>query len=382
VQAVLAAANSMAVVFAILFLLDQGGFGVPDVVLFNLLSFGAATIVCVAMTRVRPGRARAQMAAGLTVLAVAYGSYLVLRGWPLLLFVAVAWGAYIPLFFLPFNALVIGITGPEDRAGKIGSFILTYTAVGIAGPYVGGILVDRLGYDALFAIAAGILAVDLGFVLRLREGRRRIRFRFAFRAVGVRTSAALLAEGGFEGIAFGVVPILAYGFTQKAVDLGGLFSLFALAGGVMTVALGVWSDRLRNRRPFLLAGAACSTLASLLVVGARSLGEFAAGQSLLALTASLAPLFLFTIAIERVPGRPASVIATRELLLNAGRTASLAACFVLVSFGLTAQHAFLLAAVSLAFVALGDPRGLRPAEVAQGIPGDNGTAREKGRKGR
>src|SRR3990172_6298003 len=247
------------------------------------------------MTRVRPGRARAQMAAGLRVLAVVYGSYLVLRGWPLLLFVAVAWGAYIPLFFLPFNALVIGITGPEDRAGKIGSFILTYTAVGIAGPYVGGILVDRLGYDALFAIAAGILAVDLGFVLRLREGRRRIRFRFAFRAVGVRTSAALLAEGGFEGIAFGVVPILAYGFTQKAVDLGGLFSLFALA-------------------------------------------------------------------MERLPARPASVIATRELLLNAGRTASLAPCFVLVSFGLTAQHAFLLAAVSLAFVALGDPRGLRPAE--------------------
>src|SRR3972149_4010056 len=65
---------------------------------------------------------------------------------------------------------------------------------------------------------------------RRREGRRRIRFRFAFRAVGVRTSAALLAEGGFEGIAFGVVPILAYGFTQKAVDLGGLFSLLALGG--------------------------------------------------------------------------------------------------------------------------------------------------------
>ena len=354
-QAVLAAANSMAVVFAITFFRNEG-FTDGDVVLLNLVAFAVSALGCVAFTRVRPLRARASMAAGLAVLASSYAAYLVLSGWPLLLFVAVAWGAYIPLFFLPFNALVIGQTRAGDRARKVATFILAYTVVGIAGPALGGVVVDRLGYGPLFALAVGILASGIALMFRLGVGDRNVAFAFDFRRMGARTNVALFAEGGFEGMAFGILPLIAYGFTSEAIALGGLFSLFALAGGAVTVVLGVASDRFRNRRPFLLAGAACSVVASLLVVQAPSPAAFAVGNSLLSLTSSLAPVFLFTIAVERGPGRHAEAIVTREVLLNAGRAASLSAFFILITLGATTQQAFALAAVSLAFVALGDAK--------------------------
>ena len=352
-QALLAAANSMAVVFAITYFRAKG-FSDRDVVLLNLVGFGVAALGCVAFTRWRSIRPRTGLAAGLAVLASSYVAYLFLTGWPLLLFVAVAWGAYIPLFFLPFNALVIGLTRAEDRARKVASFILAYTLIGIAGPALGGAIVDRLGYGVLFALSAAVLASTIALLSRLDIGDHKVGFAFDFRRMGARTNVALFAEGGFEGMSFGILPLIAYDFTSRSIDLGWLFSLFALAGGLVTVVLGTMSDKLRNRRPFLLGGAACSVAASFLVVQAPSLGAFAVGNSLLSLTSSLAPLFLFTIAIERGPGRHAEAIVTREFLLNAGRASSLSAFFLLVTLGATVQQAFALAAVSLAFVALGE----------------------------
>src|SRR5436309_404350 len=113
-QSVLAVANSMAAAFSIIFLLDpvptQPPFGAADIAIMNLFTFSLSAIVCVVFTRIRHVRSRVSMALGLTILASSYLAYLVLRGRPLLLYVAFAWGAYIPLFFLPFNALVIGTT--------------------------------------------------------------------------------------------------------------------------------------------------------------------------------------------------------------------------------------------------------------------------------
>lgn len=349
-QSVMAVANSMAAVFAILFLVGQEGFTDREAVFLNLLAFAISAVGCVVATRARPRSARILMVLGLAALAASYGAYLVLHGWPLLLFVAVTWGVYVPLFFLPFNALVIGITRPEDRARKIGSFVLAYTVVGIAGPSLGGAIVDRFGYPPLFAVAVVVLLADIALLVLLREGREPFGFSLDLRRLGRRTSVALFAEGGFEGMAFGVIPLIAYAFTTEELDLGGLFSLFALAGGIVSVLLGTASDRLRHRTPFLVFGAAASALACLLVVSARTLGGFAFGNSMLSLTASIAPIFLFAIAVERIPGRPASAIVTRELLLNSGRAASLTAFFALLTVGLPVQQAFLLAAACLVFV--------------------------------
>ncbi len=361
VQSVLAFANSMAAVFAMVYFLEHG-FSFADVVVLNVVAFGLSAAGCVAIAWWRPVRGRTLMAVGLGALIVSYIVYLVLDGWALFLVVAVTWGLYIPFFYLAFNGLVIDTTRAADRGRKLGILVLAVTLVAIVGPTVGGAIVEGfapVGYAVLFGAASLILVVDLALLWRLAGAREVASFGFAFEAVGARTAAALLGEGAFEGLAFGVLPLIAYAFEARGLRLGSLFSLFALAGGVVTVSLGALSDRLRNRRPFLLAGAAASAFAGVLVAASRDLPSYAVAASVLSVTSSLAPTILYAITVERLPDRPRQAIATREVLLNAGRAASLSVCLALLFAGVAIEGTFLVAAGSVALVALGSPRALR-----------------------
>lgn len=355
IQSVLALANATASVFTFVFLLKLEGFGIGDVVLFSLLSFATATLTCVALVRARPLRAGFLMITGLAILASSYVAYLFAHGWALLVYVGIAWGLYIPLFFVPFNALVVATTRAEDRAGKIGGLFFAYTAVAIVAPTLGGTIITGSGYPVVFSFAALVLLANVALVARLPGGREPLPLAFDVPHLGARTAAALFAEGGFEGLSFGVIPLLAYAFTRDEFGIGGLFSLFALAGGTVTVLLGVASDRMRDRRPFLLAGASATAAASVLVVAAASLPALALGNSLVSLTSPIAPLFLMTMAVERIPARPAHAIITREVLLNGGRAASLAAFFGLLALGVSPAHGFALAGVCIAAVAVARP---------------------------
>ena len=355
IQVVLALANASAAVFGFIFLLKRDGFAIGDLVVFSILSFGVATLVCAVLVRTRSRRGDLLMSAGLAILASSYAAYVVATGWPLLVYVGVAWGLYIPLFFVPFNALVIATTRTEDRAGKIGGFFLSFTAVSILAPTLGGTIIEAAGYAVVFSFAAIVLVADIALLAHLRIGREVVPIAFDFPRLGSRTATALFAEGGFEGLVFNVVPLLAYSFTQEELSLGGLFSLFALAGGVVTVTLGVLSDRMKDRRPFLILGAGATAASTALVVTATSLPAFALANSLVSLTSAIAPVFLFTMAVERIPARPGHASVTREVLLNGGRTTSLVAYLALLAVGVGPFPAFALAAVCLAVVAVARP---------------------------
>jgi len=352
IQSVLALANATAGIFTTISLLKNEGFDTFSAVLFSLLTFAVASVTCIALVLSRPRRGGLLMITGLSILASSYLVFLFAHGWFLLVYVGVAWGVYIPLFFVPFNALVVATTRTEDRAGRIGSFIFAYTAVAIVAPTLGGAIITGAGYSVVFAFAALILLANVALVARLCVGHERITFAFAFTRLGPRTSIALFAEGGFEGMVFGVVPILAYLFARDELAIGGLYSLFALAGGAITVLLGLASDRFKDRRPFLVAGAAATAASTVLVVIATSLPSLALGNSLVSLTSPIAPLFLLTMAVERIPDRPAAAVVTREILLNGGRTVSLAAFLVLLVLGVPPTHGFALAGASVAVVAL------------------------------
>lgn len=355
IQSILALANATAGVFTIVFLLKIDGFPVSDLVLFSLISFGVAVPVCVALVLVRPRRCDVLMVTGLLILSSSYVAYLVVRGWLLLAYVGVAWGLYIPLFFVPFNTLIVGTTHAGDRAGRIGGFVFGYTTVAILAPTLGGTIIAGVGYGVVFLFAAIVLVANALVILSFRIGRDPLRVAFAFQRLGRRTIAAIFAQGGFEGLSFGVVPLLVYAFTQDELGIGGVFSLFALAGGAIVLLLGMLSDRMRDRRPFLLVGIFATGAASVLVVVATSLPALALGNSIVSLVSPIVPLFLMTLAVERMPEHPAHAVVTREVLLNGGRTVSLTVVLVLLTLGVSSFHTFAIAGVCMVFVGLAQP---------------------------
>lgn len=356
IQSVLALANATAGVFTITFLLKHEDFPISDVVVFSLLTFCIAPFVCLALVRSRPRSGSLLMATGLVVLASSYVAYLFAHGWPLLIYVGVAWGLYIPLFFVPFNTLVAETTGTHDRARRIGGVVLGYNAVAILAPALGGAVITAAGYSVVFSFAALVLIANVLLVRRLRVGRSPLPLSLGLSALGPRAVVSFLAQGGFESLLFGVGPLLAYQFTTEELGIGGLFSLFALAGGAITALLGVASDRLRDRRPFVLLGGIATAGATSLVVTATSLSTFALGNSIVTMFYPIGPVFLLTMAVDAMPARPAHAIVTREMLLNIGRTVSLAVYLVLLGFGVATTHGFAIAGVCMAIVAISRPR--------------------------
>jgi len=105
------------------------------------------------------------------------------------------------------------------------------------------------------------------------------------------------------------------------------------------------------------AGAVMSSIFALMVSLAPNLGAFVAGNSLLQLTGSIAPLFIFAMMADIGEDDPASVSATREVLLNAGRAFSLSIYFIAAVAGVGVQAGFIAASVYLLLMLTGKASG-------------------------
>jgi len=177
----------------------------------------------------------------------------------------------------------------------------------LAGTFLGGMLTTAFGLGhALWAFGALQILSNFGYV--------------AVAAVGV-YRPLMYAAMGFEslttGMGTGAFSVLLLRMTQKrfsATQYALFSSLFAL--------------------PRLLAGPVTGVMVD--AIGWRD-------------------FFLFTMAVERIPARPGHASVTREVLLNGGRTMSLAAYLALLAVGVGPFPAFALAAVCLAVVAIARP---------------------------
>jgi len=350
-QSLDALAGSASGPFIVFYYLDDGGSPLAPLAFF-LVGFAAAAIGVAGMTRLRADSHRT-MAAGVALFALAFPLLLLLPDAVSPYVASVPWGLSIPAFFLPLNTLAARTTQRGDRAVKLGGLFLGFAVVGIFGPSLGGVLVWVGGYALCFTFAVVLLAADAVLILSQAGDASPLAFRIALPRLGRRLSAGLLGEGGVEGVLTFLGAVTVFGFLQGPRELGLLLSLFALAGGVMSVLLGRLSDRIRHRRRFIVAGAMAAGAALAALAFTATLSYYVVVNSLVVLTATVAPLFLFAAAVDRFEEAEGEAVATREVLLNAGRALGLVAMGVLLLLGLPTVLGFGLAAVFALGMALG-----------------------------
>ncbi len=318
--------------------------------------FAGATFVAaaaaVALSRIPSLPATRTMIAGLASLAGMQVALATLDGPPLYVAFAVLYGLYIPLFFLPWNTLLVEHTRLEDRGAKLAGVSFGYNLAAVGAPLVGGVVAQALGFPPLFLLGAGILVVAGAVAAALAQAPDEVRLRVDLRRLGGRNAASYMAQGGIDGVLWTAVPLVALSWVHEDAQLGALFSLFLLAGGVFGVALGRWSDRIRHRRRFLALGAALPVPLALAVAFAPSLAAFALANGLLSATLILGPTFVNAIAVDRLAGEAGLVMTTREVLLNLSRGIASVTVLGLFFLGLQAQTAILLVAVFLPLEAL------------------------------
>jgi len=322
--------------------------------------FAGATFVaaagCLVLGRIPSLPATRTMIAGLACSAAMQVVLAFLQGPPLYVLFALLYGLYIPLFWLPWNTLVVEQTRVDDRGEKLAGVSFGYNLAGFCAPFVGGVIVTAFGFPRLFFFATAVLVVAMAVAAAFAQDPDRVLLRVDLRRLGARNAAAYVGQGGIDGVLWTAVPLVALSFLADDVQLGALFSLFVLAGGLGGIALGRWSDRIRHRRRFLALGAALPIPLVLAVALAPSLFWFGLANGLLSASLVLAPTFVNTIAIDRLPGEPGLVMTTREVLLNTARCISSSILLVLFAAGVDAQPAIVLIAFFLPMEALARSR--------------------------
>ncbi len=214
---------------------------------------------------------------------------------------------------------------------------------------VGGLFAARFGFQILFLISSGILALAAIATAALAQPSERVSFAWAPTTLGGGTTTAFLAQGGIDGVLVTAIPLATFSFVTGKTELGALFALFALSGGVISVVLGRISDRIRRRRRFIALGVAISVPIVLAVGLATTLSIFAVSNGALSATLAIAPTFVTVMAADRLVGQPGALMATREILLNLSRGSTSVLVLVGYGLGVPAQLMILLVAVLLPF---------------------------------
>jgi len=271
----------------------------------------------------------ATMAAGHFAFAFLPASWVVLIG-------GLAFGIYLPLFWLPMNSLLVRETSPANRAGRLAAVTATFMTVAVVAPVLGGYLADAVGFPFLFSLGGLILAANLVRARRLVRPEESFSYVIDLRRMGSRTALAFAGQGGVDGLLSVATPLGSFLLTRDSFALGLLFALFSLAAGIAAVVLGRVSDRVKVRSPFLLLGPALSLPACILAslsLTSLDLGTFAFAVGWLSMTSVVAPSFIYTILVDRMEDSIPAVTATRELILNTSRTVALFAGLIALAFG-------------------------------------------------
>ncbi len=122
-------------------------------------------------------------------------------------------GVVSAMFFPTANTLVADISPLETITRSIGRYNLSWIAGFIAGPFLGGLISDLLGFPVLFVVMAVLIAASCtviwtGFVIKVRSGDRPVRRGFSLSALkGLYTAyLMILPYGVVLGIYMSILP--------------------------------------------------------------------------------------------------------------------------------------------------------------------------------
>jgi len=320
--------------------------------------------------------------AGMALGALSTASYGLARGfWPFLLGRA-AWGIAWTLINVGGRTIALDVSTDANR-GRVTGFYQAWMWAGFAlGPLLGGFLTDRSGFRPAMLILAALTTVGLLVALfalpetlpaRIGAGRQTPRLlpafqisHSAFRAF-IRANPDLLWLAGLflitqfagEGIATSTLTLWLQEHFGGAVRLDGIAVGIATAGGVAAATFsllagaagpagGHLSDRI-GRPAVIVAGLLLAVAGFLRLATGGSLGAFAAGVALLAVSSGVMLTVLTAQAGDgRDPRRRGAVIGVLATVSDVGlMLGPLVAFGLLPRVGLAAVYGMCMAACVL-----------------------------------
>ncbi len=319
IESLVTIAATLAGAFSVVYLVNSG-FSLFESSLFYLQAFVWAAILCVCVARFGYSNPKKWMAMGVLVQSGFYMSFAALDGYWLLLVAPLFMGLYFVGFWIPFNILMLRQTTKRNRGEMIGYFFLVFPVIGLASPIIGGYMIEGIGYGLLFGCAFVTLLCNA--ILIMMSGSTEsgpMKGKLTLQGMGKRLAAGLFFEGGQEGVWWTAVPLISMLFITGEKDLGYLFALFNLSGGIASIAVARVSDRRGFRHWYVRIGSVACIPLVLGIAWAPEYSVYLVLAGCIYLVQPMLQILLFAMATDRMERRLTSCSVTRELLLNAGR---------------------------------------------------------------
>jgi len=354
IETLLAFANTFAASFNMVYLFKELDLDLWLGPTYLLIGFGMSALVCLWMSwrpRIDPGK---MAIVGLGSLVIEYLSFIVITDPHILsVVVGVAFGVFYSLFWNSFNIMMAQMTAKTDRGVTYGAFFFVWPLATFVAPLLGGLVIEHVNYQVLFSLGIVLVVITAIMIFAYRDyvpKNQAMKIRLG--AIGRRNVVAVLGEGGFEGVFWIDVVLVAYMYSTDEVQLGALFSLFGLSAGIMAIIFGKISDKIQNRRMFSTASALTSIPCIVLIYFADSLESYGFANGLLEFASFVFPVFIFAILTDKMEEAKNDSVLTRELLLDIGRVSTISVMMFMLCSGFTPQECFLIAIPFLAMGAL------------------------------
>jgi MFS family permease len=330
VEGVLSAATYLAGSFVLIFLLRRG-LGYEEGALFYVIFAISAVGALFLMTNRTVRRPRIWMATGMLILALSYGIFLILPPSWVLILAPIPFGAYIPLYWVPFNKLYMELTKKTNRGMATGIMYLIFPLIGVIFPVVGGASIEALGYAAIFLFAVLFLSANAVLIALLPAFKPQVvRNEIIIDRMGKDLSLGFLFEGTQEGIFFITLPLFTFEFAKGELGLGGLLALFALGGALASIVIGRLSDIKGRRGMFARVGALVAGPLIVLSAVMQDLLSYAVVMGVMNFALPIMWLMLLAFSIDVAEKEKGGAMFTREVLLNGGRLIGACVAFCLI----------------------------------------------------
>lgn len=290
------------------------------------------------------------------LVALFYLGLVLLPFYPGLLFaIALASGLEAAFFWIPYNILTVRKTAEASIGSSLAFMTNVSAAVGLLIPGIAALLIVFVGYEALFAIAFGLILISIVPVLSLRGEKTEFRFSLPVIKEVVRSNRQFILPEIFDNLGqdAGVIWSLFIFVTALTVlDIGLLGVLTGIVGMLATHLTGVLIDTWSKKR-LMRYGAIATTI---LWLASYLIAMLAPTPALLYAVTVLRGLALGVFAaaygaimFNRARGNEAQFLVLREIPTILGRIIVFSLAIFLASIGQMELTFLLVACLSLYF---------------------------------
>jgi hypothetical protein len=312
-------ANSFAEQFGwnFIFLYAFGqGFDLAKIAAYFLVEYGSCVLFIPLVRKLDMLRS---MRVGLALRMAAFALLLHFFWWGQLYIASILLGAFVTLFWIPYNTRYLRLTNDGNRAQSSAALFSMFSILGATLPIAAGLLMQLYNFQLVLVICIAVLAAAIAVSGKLAPaGAMNVDIILMLKRTR-RLWPMLLAEGFWQGVFWLGVPLGLIMAVTGSGQYGAFFSLFGVLGGAASLIAGRWSDRKGWRGPPIYASALAGAIFSMMAaIAMGNLHLWTVALSLVYFSIYVLWPFTFCVVTE-LSTDPAEAMVVREFLTNIGR---------------------------------------------------------------